>query len=124
MLNCIFDNLSLVVLNTQIVLCFCTDININTLVKEFDDSKLENKDIDDYLSKNIWNRFYSITISLINLSSGISYNYTIPPEVLQEIKDNNRLVISYQCNCYNNFPNFSWFNLWEFIINNKKLEFG
>ena len=120
MQNCIYDNLSFIVLNTQIVICLCSDIDINTLIEEFDDSKLEIKNIDNYLSKNIWNRFYSITITLINLSSGISYNYTIPPEVLQEINDNSRLVISYQCNCYKNFPNFSWFNLWEFIINNKK----
>ena len=122
MQDCIFDNFSLQLLNTQITVCYCTDININDLITNYKNSKIELKDLNNYLAKNIWNRFYSITISLINLSNGINYNYTIPPEVLHEINDNLRLVISYQCECYNEFPNFTWINLWEYFINSKLIK--
>ena len=122
MINCVFDNLSLVLFNTQVVICFCTDINIYSLIKKYNDSNIELDNLDSYLSKNIWSRFYSITISLINLSCGLSYNYTVPPEVLQEINDNSRLVVSYQCDCYKDFPNFTWFNLWEYCVNIKNYD--
>ena len=63
-----------------------------------------------------------LKISLMNLSNGVSYNYTIPPEILHEINNNLRLVVSYQCNCYDKFPNFTWIDLWEYFINRNKMK--
>lgn len=114
-----FDYISLVILNTQITISFCTNQNIYTLIKKYNNTDINLKNLDLYLRKNIWNQFYSLTISLLNLSTGITYNYTVPPEILHEIKDNTRLVISYQCKCYEDFPNFNWINLWEYLLNIK-----
>ena len=117
MSNSFFDNISLKLFNTQLQICYCADTNINNIVKEYKESNINLENLNLYLKKNVWNRFYSITIALLDLYSGKSYNYTIPAEILHEINDNCRLVVSYQCECYSLFPNFTWFNLWEYFIN-------
>ena len=116
-MNCFFNSISLKQFNTHISITFCTDKEIKYILDEYNNNEMNLNNLNLYLYKKVWNRFYSLTISLLNLSSGQKYNYTIPPEILHEIKDNNRLVISYQCKCYENFPNFTWINLWEYFIN-------
>ena len=122
MKNTVYNNFTVVLLNTHIQICYCTDIDISTIINKYNNSNINLDKLNLYLGKNIWNRFYSLTISLLNLSNGKNYSYTIPSEILHEITDNNRLVVSYQCSCFNDFPNFTWFNLWELFINKNVFE--
>ena len=97
MKNCFFDNISLQLFNTQVQICFCTDTNIWEIVKDYNKLNISLKNLNIYLKEKVWNRFYSITVALLDLSSGKAYNYTIPPEILHELNDSTRLVVSYQC---------------------------
>ena len=99
----------------------CSFKTISELIEKYEEYRKKEfkkdnlNEFNKFLCNNIWNYLCTITIVILQLSEGKKYIYTIPPHILHELKDSNRLVIDYQCKCFEKFPNFTWMILWEYI---------
>ena len=118
--NLIYDFVLFSLFDTQIEIHITSFVKISKLIEIFELSDIRFNTLNEFLCNNIWNKLCTITIVLIKDYK--KYNVTIPPHILHELKNSERLVIDYQCKCFDKFPNFTWINLWEYLINYNKFK--